>query len=136
MRVPTRDVIATSLVACAVLVYAIWTAVTDDPGATAVRVLAAIVLAAGFAASATAVVPAFDELLHGPRIYLAAASLVGVAALAFGLIAVVRADEAMLGALVLATVALWVMATSRHVLAAGHGSGWSHRPFGGPHPHG
>lgn len=134
MRFPLGDVVATTFVAVAVIGYAVWSTVTDDPSATSVRVLAGLVLAAGFAASATAVVPAFDALLHGSKVYLACASLLGVAALVSGLAALVGADELMLTLLVLATVVLWVMATLRHVLASGGGERWSHLP--GAHTHG
>jgi hypothetical protein len=40
-----------------------------------------VVLGFGFGASAGAVVPGFDELLHGSRLYPAVTSLIGLVAL-------------------------------------------------------
>lgn len=126
MKLPMRDVVATALVAVAVVVYVVWSAVTADPSTTSVRLVAGVVLAAGFVASATAVVPSFEALMHGSKAYLGGASLVGLIALVTGVVALFGADEAMLAVLVLATVVLWLMATTRHMVAAGHGGRWVH----------
>lgn len=115
MPFPRRDRIATLYVAAATVAYGVWLAATEHPAEMSIRVMAGVVLALGFAASATAVVPGFEELLHASKIYLVMASLIGLTAFATGVVAVVGADELMLAVLVVCTVVLWVMATMRHV---------------------
>ncbi len=86
----------------------------------------------GFAASATAVVPAFSELLQGSRVYLAVTGVIGLFAAIVGVVTLIRADAGMLAALVAATVVMWVMATMRHLRAAGaEGGRAQHRPSAG-----
>jgi hypothetical protein len=113
-----RDRIASALVAAAVLTYTLWLVMVDDPGESAIRAVVATVLLLGFAASATAVVPGFGELIHGSRTYLAVASLLGLAALAAGVVALVDVNTMMLAVLVTATVVMWAMASLRHVRAS------------------
>jgi hypothetical protein len=118
MRLPRRDVLATLLVAIALGVYAAWALGVELPGFMTVGAVAAAVLALGVAASASAVVPGFAELLHGSRLYLAMTSALGLLALAAGLFALVAGEAAALTALVLTTVAMWAMATARHAVVA------------------
>jgi hypothetical protein len=76
------------------------------------------VLVLGVAASVSAVVPGFGALLHGSRLYLALASILGVIAFAAGLWTIFfGGTEAVLAGLVGATVLLWAMSTVRHVAA-------------------
>jgi hypothetical protein len=119
MRLTPRDRLATLFVAVAAFVYAFWLAGVGSKDDTGVRVVAAIVLALGVAASASAVVPGFDHLLHGSKAYLAGTSLIGLGAFVAGIAALVTARGSMLGALVAATVVLWAISTVRHSLAAG-----------------
>jgi hypothetical protein len=112
-----RDRIASALVAMAVLGYALWLVAVDNPTESGIRAMVAAVLGLGFAASATAVVPGFGELIHGSRFYLAVASLLGLVALTAGVVAFVSADTTMLAVLVVATVVMWVMASVRHATA-------------------
>ena len=49
-----------------------------------VRVAGIVMLVCGFAASGDAVVPGFDDLLHGNKAYLVLTSLIGVLALVGG----------------------------------------------------
>jgi uncharacterized membrane protein len=114
MRVTWRDQMASVLVAMAVLGYALWLVAVDNPTERGIRAMAATVLGLGFVASATAVVPGFWELIHGSRIYLAAASSLGLVALTTGVMAFVSADTTMLAVLVVATVVMWAMASVRH----------------------
>jgi hypothetical protein len=114
MRFPRRDRIATLYVAVAMVAYGAWLAATDHPTEMSIRVMAGVLMALGFAASATAVVPGFEELMHASKIYLVIASLIGLAACVAGLVALVRADETMLVVLATCTAVLWVMATVRH----------------------
>lgn len=81
MDVPTRDVVATSMVAAAAVAYALWEADAAPTGLDDVRATGLVVLALGFAASAVAVVPGFDELLRG---YLLGRAAVGLVALGGG----------------------------------------------------
>ena len=86
MRLPKKDIIATSAVALAVVLYVLWLADATVLGMSSTRVTGLAVLVLGFVASAVAVVPSFDQLIHGNRLYLAATSVLGVAALAAGVV--------------------------------------------------
>ncbi len=113
-----RDIAATGLVAVAAVVYALWAVGSALPGMSSARVTGVAVLALGFAASASAVVPAFDQLLHGNKTYLAITSLIGLAALAAGIVMLVTASSASLAVVMAAIGVLWLMATIRHSLLA------------------
>lgn len=116
MRLPKRDVIATVLVAAAGLLYALWASDAAPPGLDSVRSTGVVILALGFAASASAVVPGFEELLHGNRAYVAVTSLIGLVAFVAGLQALIGASETGLGVLMVAMVVLWAIATVHHAL--------------------
>ena len=118
MRLPTRDVIASGLVGVAGLLYALWLTDSAPPGMSSTRATGIVILALGFAASANAVVPAFDRLLHGSKTYLAVASLIGVVALVGGWYMLVAGSEIGLGVVMTAMVVLWLIATIRHSLDA------------------
>jgi hypothetical protein len=114
MSIPWRDRIATVLVAVATLVYVLWLA---GPLAwLTAGAVALVVLALGFVASASAVVPGFAGLIHGSKPYLVVASLAGLVALAAGVITVLQATQETLAVLVVATIGLWMAATLRHTL--------------------
>jgi hypothetical protein len=70
MNLPKKDVIATGLVAVACTVYLLWLAGSSQPGLNGLRATGLVILVLGFAASATAVVPGFDQLLHGNKAYV------------------------------------------------------------------
>jgi hypothetical protein len=114
MSIPWRDRIATLLVATATLIYSLWL-IGPLEGLT-VSSIAVLVLALGFIASASAVVPGFAALLSGSRLYLALASLGGLVALVCGVLTVTQATEQTLAILVVATIGLWVAATVRHTM--------------------
>lgn len=118
MRLDKRDVIATSLVAAAGLLYVLWAVGAAPPGMSATRVTGSAVLALGFAASATAVVPTVDRLLHGSKAYLAGTSLIGFIALLGGVRVLVAASETGLGIVMGAMLVLWLVATVHHGLGA------------------
>ena len=115
MSLPKRDIMATGLVAVAVALYLSWLLDATLPGMSDIRATGLVVLALGFAASAAAVVPGFNELLHGNRTYLAAATLLGLVAFAGGLALVLWASSSGLAVLAGAMVVLWAIATTRHV---------------------
>jgi hypothetical protein len=122
MYLSKRDIIATSLVAIGAVAYALWAVGSALPGMSSARVTGMAVLALGFASSASAVVPAFDQLLHGSKTYLAIPSLIGLAALAAGIVVLVTASGASLAVLMATTALLWLIATIRHSLVARTGS--------------
>ena len=116
MPVSWRDSIATILVAIGVVVYGAWVVGPGLPGFVEPAGVALAVLALGVAASVSAVVPGFGELLHGSKAYLAAASALGVLAFGAGACTILGGAAASgLAVLVVATVALWAMSTWRHV---------------------
>lgn len=116
MSLSWRDSIATALVAIGVVIYGAWIVGTEIPGLGEPVNIALAVLVLGVAASISAVVPGFDELLHGSRAYLASASALGLVALAAGVWTIAAEGAATgLAVLVLATVVLWAMSTMRHV---------------------
>ena len=118
MRLPKKDLIATGLVAVAGLVYLLWAVDSTLPGLERVRVSGTVVLALGFAASASAVVPTFFALLHGNRAYLGVTSLLGLGALIAGLVMLIAASETGFAVLTAALLVLWVITTIHHVLLA------------------
>ena len=117
MSIPMRDRIATVLVATGSLIYVLW--YTGFLGGLTPSSVALSILALGFVASASAVVPGFAALLAGSRLYLALASLGGLVALVCGVITVTQATEETLAVLVIATIGLWAAATLRHGIGRG-----------------
>jgi hypothetical protein len=116
MRLSWRDALATVFVGIGAGLYILWLAGIEVAGP---RVLAGVILGLGLAASVTAVVYGVGAgLLHASKVYLGAASVLGLIALIAGLMAVVAVDEPMLAVLVIATVALWLMSTVRHGMSA------------------
>jgi hypothetical protein len=131
MSLPKRDVIATLMVVAAVALYVLWAADAAPAGLHSVRATGLVILGLGFAASASAVVPGFDQLMHGNRIYVAATSIVGLVAFGAG-VQMLRTDsETALGVLVLVTVVLWAIATAHHALLASRAG----HPLGRVPPH-
>ena len=76
------------------------------------------ILALGFLASASAVVPGFDQLIRGNRPYLAITTLTGLAAFAGGLWMLVASSETGLSLLMGTLGGLWFVATVHHSLPA------------------
>jgi hypothetical protein len=117
MRLNRTDVLATLAVVIGALVYSLWVADVAVPGMGGARVVGAVVLGLGWLASAVAVVPNVDKLLHVSPLYLVVTGVLGVAALAAGVLVLTNSSEAMLALLVSTTLAMWVLATIRHTLA-------------------
>ena len=118
MHLPTRDLIATGLVAIAGLLYLLWAIDSTLPGMSSARATGVAVLALGFAASASAVVPGFGQLLHGNKPYLAMTSLIGLAALGAGVQMLITASGVGLTVVMAAMAVLWLIATIHHGLLA------------------
>lgn len=120
MRLPRKDIAATCAVCAAVVLYMLWAFDATLPGMSAIRITAMVVLALGFVASAIAVVPDFDGLLHGNKGYLATTSALGLAALVAGVVTLWSASGTALAVLIAALVALWLIATTHHVVLTRH----------------
>jgi hypothetical protein len=118
MRLPKKDLIATALVAAAVLLYMLWLADKTLPGLGSIRATGVVILGLGFAASAVAVVPGFEQLLRGSRTYLAVTSLLGVVAFVSGVQMLLSSSGLGLGVLMVAMVAMWLIATTHHWMLA------------------
>jgi hypothetical protein len=118
MRLPKRDIIATGLVVAAGVLYLLWAVDAAPAGLSGTRATGVVVLGLGFAASASAVVPGFDQLIHGSRAYLAVTSLIGLVAFGAGVQMLMSTSEAALGVLMATMVVLWFTATVHHVLLA------------------
>lgn len=115
MPLPWRDSIATLLVAVGVVVYGAWVIGLAIPGLASVEALAIGILVLGVAASISAVVPGFGELLRGSRTYFAGTSILGAIALVGGVYAIATGEAIALAILALATVILWALSTARHM---------------------
>jgi hypothetical protein len=125
MRLTWRDALATVFVLMAVAVYALWLAGVEVFGMSSVRAIGLVVLGLGLAASVVAVVYGVGAgLLDASRIYLVVTSLLGLGALIAGVVVLAAESEPMLAALVIATGAMWILATVRHARLATteHGS--------------
>jgi hypothetical protein len=123
MRLPQRDVVATGLVALAGLLYLLWAADAAPAGLGSVRATGAVILLLGFAASASAVVPGFDALMHGNKLYVAVTAVIGLVAFGAGVVMLVSSSAVGLGVLMAAMGVLWLIATIHHwVLAGSSGS--------------
>ena len=115
-RLTGRDRAASAFVALGTIIYLSWLADAELPGLSSVRAVTVAVLALGFAASASAVVPGFESLIHGSKVYLGLTSLLGAGALAAGILALVTESEGWLAALVATTLVMWVVSTIRHTM--------------------
>jgi hypothetical protein len=118
MNLQKRDLVATGLVAAAGVIYLLWLLDSLPTAMSSVRAVGAVILALGFAASATAVVPTFDQLLHGNKVYLAATSLLGLVALIAGVVMLVNLSDVSLAVVMAAMIAMWLIATIHHSLLA------------------
>ena len=118
MNLPKKDVIATGLVAVAGVLYLLWLVGSSPPGLSGMRATGLVILALGFAASAMAVVPSFDQLLHGNKIYVSVTSLIGLVAAIGGLLMLVAESEAGLAVVMASMIVLWLIATIHHSLLA------------------
>ena len=118
MNLQKRDLVATGLVAAAGVIYLLWLLDALPTAMSGVRATGTVILALGFAASATAVVPTFGQLLHGNKVYLAVTSLLGVLALIAGVVMLVGPSETALAVVMAAMLAMWLIATIHHSLLA------------------
>lgn len=121
MRLTWRDGAAALAVAAATAGYLLWSTGAAFQS-TSIRVIALGVLALGVV-GCTAAGDRMTEMdgagqrSHTPVWFTVATSALGAGALVAGLTAIIAASETMLGLLVLAMVALWVLATARQLVA-------------------
>jgi hypothetical protein len=118
MHLQIKDVRATVCVAGAALLYGFWAAGLDLPGMRTTRATGIAILVLGFVASVTAVVPGFDQLMHGSRSYLALTASLGAVAAAAGIHLLSTGSGTSLSIVMVAMVALWLIATAHHSLLA------------------
>lgn len=118
MNLSKKDVIATSLVAIAGILYLLWFTGSAPAGMSGMRATGIVILVLGFAASAVAVVPGFGQLLHGSKTYMTVTSLIGLGAAIGGLLMLVAESEAGLAVVMTAMVVLWLIATIHHTMLA------------------
>lgn len=118
MNLQKKDVIATVLVAAAGVLYLLWVSGSSPAVLNGVRATGTAILVLGFAASATAVVPGFTELMQGNRIYMAVTSLIGLGAAVAGGLVLLAESEGGLAVLMVAMLVLWLVATIHHSLLA------------------
>jgi hypothetical protein len=114
----TRDVIATGLVNAAGLVYLLWAAGSSGAGHERYPSYQNRCPRARIAASASAVVPTFGQLLHGNKAYLVVTSLTGLAAAIGGVQMLVAGSGTGVAVVTVAMVVLWLIATIQHSLLA------------------
>ena len=121
MRLTWRDGAAALAVAVATAGYLLWSTGTAFQS-TSIRVIALGVLALGVV-GCTATGDRMTEMYgagersHTPVWFTVVTSTLGASALVGGLTAIIAASGTMLGVLVLAMVALWVLATARQLVA-------------------
>jgi hypothetical protein len=122
MRLTWRDGSATLLVAAAAAVYALWATGTAMASAST-TVIAAVVFGLGWAACLTdqremqIVYGADRQHPRPPLSYIMLTSAIGAMTLGAGIVALVTASDAALVILLAGMIALWVLATARHILA-------------------
>ncbi len=121
-RLTFKDALATLFTLAAVLVYVLWateTAFID----TGTRTIALAVFALGFAGcmsnerSMTSMYAAGADRTVSMT-YVVTSTLIGFVALVAGLAAMLTGTEAMVATLVVATVALWILSTVRHMMTS------------------
>jgi hypothetical protein len=118
MSLPKKDLIATGLVVVAGLVYLLWASDSTLPGMGSTRASGIVVLVFGFVASASAVVPSFEGLLHGNKTYLAATTTLGLVAFLGGLAMLTTGSGTGFSVLMGAIVVLWLISTIHHSVLA------------------
>jgi hypothetical protein len=122
MRLTWRNGSATLLVAAAAAVYALWATRTAMAG-TSTTVIAAVLFGLGWAACLTdrremqIVYGADPQHPRPPLGYIVLTSAIGVMTLGAGIAALVIATGTTVVILLAGLIALWMLATGRHILA-------------------
>jgi hypothetical protein len=114
MRLTWKDAVSTVFMAAIVIIYVAFLNSTTAWLISSARGTAAAVLVLGFVGGCA--MSAAAELYQGTRArtYTSFASVLGVIALAAGVVALITAITVALAIRVVATLALWLAATARH----------------------
>lgn len=117
MRLSWKDGVATAITALIVVVYVVYASEADVVLVSSVRGAAAAILLLGMIGCGYG---AADELYKATKsaalmTYTIVATVLGVAALGGGLTALIFGSEFALTVLFTATVAMWLLATGRHI---------------------
>ncbi|RSM85135.1 hypothetical protein DMH04_17660 [Kibdelosporangium aridum] len=117
MKLTWKDGVATAIAALVVAVYVLFLSGADVVLVSSVRGAATAILLLGVIGCGYG---AADELYKAPKsaaklTYTVIATTLGIAALGGGLIALIFASEVGLAVLFGVTVALWSLATTRHI---------------------
>ncbi|MBO3752997.1 hypothetical protein J5X84_43720 [Streptosporangiaceae bacterium NEAU-GS5] len=120
MSLTWRDAAATLVAGAYTLVYVLYLQGTDAPIIDSTRGAAATILILGaFGGCALSSPDVYQrDRTVAQRFYIMLAILLGVAALAGALVALVGDAAAGVGVLYYATIALWFIATLRHIVSA------------------
>ncbi|HEY0951347.1 hypothetical protein [Nocardioides sp.] len=122
MRLTWRDGAAALAVAVATLGYLLWSTgtafETTSPRVIALGVFALGVVGCTAAADRMTEMDGAGERGHTPVWFTVVTSTLGAIALVGGLTAIIAANQSALGALVVAMIALWVLATARQLTSA------------------
>jgi len=120
MRLTWKDGLATIFVGSAVAVYGFWMAGVEVFGLASTRAVSTVVLILGIAGCFAA--RSFFEAIYGvgragrsSTPYAVLVTTIGIVALAAAIVALIGASTVALTILVIAMVALWAMATVRHL---------------------
>ena len=123
MHLTARDGVASLFVAAAAVLFGLWTSGAAMAGVS-VRVMTVIVFALGYLGcladqrQMALVYGAGGQARAAPLGYVVLSSALGGLALVAGIIALVTASHVMLATLCATVVALWLLATVRHAMAA------------------
>jgi hypothetical protein len=124
MKLTGKDAATTLFTAVIIALYVAFLRGTDLPLISGVRGTTAVILVLGVVGGCA--LSGVGEVYSGPRslptrIFITIASTIGVLALTAGLVGLITGSETALGMLFGATVALWLIATTRHAFVGDRG---------------
>ncbi|HEU5161008.1 MAG TPA: hypothetical protein VFU43_28685 [Streptosporangiaceae bacterium] len=123
MGLTGKDAVTTLVTGVIIAVYVAFLGGTDLPIISSARGTTAVILVLGMIGGCA--LSGVGEAFSGPRspatrIFIAIASTIGLVALVAGVIGLITAGESALGVLFGATIALWLVATTRHAFVPVH----------------
>jgi hypothetical protein len=116
MRLTWKDAVSTVFMAAIVIIYVAFLNSTIAWLISSARGTAAAVLVLGIVGGCGMSAAAEQYQDKGTRLYTSFASVLGATALVAGVIALITASTVALAILIVATLALWLVATVRHAL--------------------
>ncbi len=121
MRLTGKDAVTTVFTGVIIAVYVGFLRGADLPLISSVRGTTAVILVLGMVGGCA--LSGVGDVYSGPqslltRIFIAVASTIGSVAFLAGLVGLITGSELALGVLFIATIALWLIATSRHAFIA------------------